>query len=61
MLAGAAATLGTLRQADTGGAPPGPGHRMGVIGMRERAVAAGGTLEAGPVPGGFRVRAELPL
>jgi signal transduction histidine kinase len=30
--------------------------------MRERATALGGTLDAGPAPGGgFRVRAVLPL
>ncbi len=42
------------------GAGDGPcGH--GVVGMRERAAALGGTLEVGPAPGGgFRVRAELP-
>jgi signal transduction histidine kinase len=34
----------------------------GVRGMRERAVALGGTLEAAPAAtGGWRVRAELPL
>lgn len=34
----------------------------GILGMRERASAVGGTLEAGPRPdGGFRVRASLPL
>jgi signal transduction histidine kinase len=34
----------------------------GVGGMRERALALGGTLEAGPRPGrGFRVRARFPL
>ncbi|WP_328855081.1 histidine kinase [Microbispora hainanensis] len=34
---------------------------MGLIGMRERAVALGGSLTAGPRPGGgFAVRAELP-
>ncbi|MEO3828482.1 histidine kinase [Actinomadura sp. B10D3] len=35
---------------------------MGLIGMRERAMAVGGSLAAGPAPdGGFRVWAELPL
>ncbi|WP_432140476.1 sensor histidine kinase [Streptomyces sp. bgisy084] len=38
----------------------GTGH--GMIGMRERAKSAGGTLAAGPRPGGgFRIEAELPL
>jgi signal transduction histidine kinase len=38
----------------------GGGH--GIAGMRERAVALGGELEAGPRPeGGFSVRARLPL
>ncbi|MEU8207066.1 histidine kinase [Streptosporangium sp. NPDC049046] len=38
----------------------GGGH--GIAGMRERAVMLGGTLDAGPRPGGgFRVRARLPL
>jgi len=36
-----------------------PGN--GIIGMRERASALGGTVDAGPVPGGgFRVVAHLP-
>ncbi|MFD7002310.1 sensor histidine kinase [Streptomyces mirabilis] len=47
---------------------PGPGHRptvpggaMGLVGMRERALAHGGTLTAGPRPGaGFRILATLP-
>jgi signal transduction histidine kinase len=49
---------------DGRGPPPGPpaGHAKGVIGMRERAAALGGDLQAGPRPGGgFRVRARLPL
>jgi signal transduction histidine kinase len=44
--------------------PPPPAARAGtgIIGMRERAVALGGRLEAGPRPGGgFRVRARFPL
>src|SRR6266540_3660846 len=42
-----------------GAARPG-GH--GIAGMRERAAAVGGTLEAGPSgDGGFRVRARLPF
>ncbi|KAB2347487.1 sensor histidine kinase [Actinomadura rudentiformis] len=43
-------------------APATSGTGMGVIGMRERAMAVGGSLQAEPGPGGgFRVRAELPL
>jgi signal transduction histidine kinase len=38
----------------------GAGH--GLRGMRERATAAGGTIETGPLPGrGFRVAARFPL
>jgi signal transduction histidine kinase len=38
------------------------GSGKGIEGMRERAVALGGELVAGPRPGGgFRVRARLPL
>ncbi|MEV8096592.1 sensor histidine kinase [Kitasatospora sp. NPDC085879] len=41
------------------GEPAGSGS--GLLGMRERVAAAGGTLEAGPrADGGFRVRAWLP-
>ena len=49
---GAAARLGD---------PHGEGGR-GITGMRERALALGGTADAAPRPGrGFRVRARLPL
>jgi signal transduction histidine kinase len=37
---------------------PVPGR--GLINMRERARLEGGDFSAGPVPGGFRVRASLP-
>lgn len=38
------------------------GTGLGQLGMRERVVAAGGTLEVGPrVVGGYRVRARLPM
>ncbi|MEU0199854.1 MULTISPECIES: sensor histidine kinase [unclassified Streptomyces] len=44
------------------GAPKGAGSGHGLIGMRERATAIGGTVTAGPRPeGGFQVVAELPL
>ncbi|PZF83744.1 sensor histidine kinase [Jiangella anatolica] len=58
-----------IEVADDGGGPApssapsanGSGH--GLIGMRERVAAAGGTLDAGPGPGGvgFRVTASLRL
>ncbi|MEV0156291.1 histidine kinase [Micromonospora sp. NPDC050686] len=40
------------------GVPAGTGH--GLIGMRERISAAGGSLSAGPADGGFLVTARLP-
>ncbi len=40
---------------------PGRGTGHGIIGMRERVALVGGTLTAGPVPGGYRVKAWLPL
>jgi signal transduction histidine kinase len=49
----------TGRGRPSGAARPG-GH--GIAGMRERAAAVGGTLQAGPSgDGGFLVRARLPL
>ncbi|MER6530862.1 ATP-binding protein [Streptomyces sp. NPDC001508] len=56
----------TLRVTVTDDGPPhtakGPGTGHGLIGMRERATAIGGTVTAGPRPeGGFLVSAELPL
>jgi len=45
---------------DNGTGAPGPAGD-GIEGMRARAVALGGTLDAGPAPGGgFEVRAVLP-
>lgn len=45
----------------TNGHSTAPGTRHGLIGMRERATAAGGTLVTGAIPGpSFRVHATLP-
>lgn len=54
-------------EVDNDGGPPAGaqvlpvgGTGQGIIGMRERAASCGGTLEAGPVPHGWAVRAALP-
>lgn len=45
----------------TGTAPNGtPGSGRGLIGMRERVDAVGGTLRAGPVDGGWQVSVSVP-
>lgn len=46
------------RQSD-GTGPAGPG--LGLIGLRERVAAVGGTVDTGATPGGWRVAASLPL
>lgn len=47
---------------DSGGRPArAHGDGLGLIGMRERATALGGTLDAGPGPDGWTVRATLPV
>jgi signal transduction histidine kinase len=55
----------TVQVDDDGRGNQGQGHSTGgkgIVGMRERAAALGGELDAGPRKGGgFRVRARLPL
>jgi signal transduction histidine kinase len=50
-----------MRIRDNGPGPSCEGSGHGLLGMRERALAVGGSLETGPGPGGgFRVEAVLP-
>ena len=59
---GAAELVLEIADQGRGVSTPREGGGHGIAGMRERAEAAGGTLEAGPRPGGgFCVRARLPL
>jgi signal transduction histidine kinase len=60
----AAGRRGLLVEVADDGAGAGSGWRPGngITGMRERAAAVGGVLDAGPARrGGFRVRAQLPI
>ncbi|MBB5955502.1 signal transduction histidine kinase [Saccharothrix tamanrassetensis] len=50
-----------LEVANEGRNLPTPTPGRGLVNMRERARLEGGSFEAGPVDGGFRVRATLPV
>lgn len=52
----------TLTVTDDGRGPAGPGGGHGLIGIRERAAACGGSADTGRGPdGGFRVAVRLPV
>jgi signal transduction histidine kinase len=50
-----------VRDDGTSPPPPGQGGGQGLVGMRERFGAHGGTVRAGSGTGGWLVEAELPL
>ncbi|MEU9618036.1 sensor histidine kinase [Streptomyces sp. NPDC048155] len=59
---GASALRVTVTDDGTGPPKDGSAPGFGIVGMRERARSTGGTLDAGPRPGGgFRVSALLPF
>jgi signal transduction histidine kinase len=51
----------SINIADNGGKVAATSPGFGLVGMRERVLACGGTLKAGPGPGGFAVAATLPI
>ncbi|MGD6744797.1 sensor histidine kinase [Streptomyces sp. BH106] len=55
---GTTVTVTNARPADAPAAPPGSG--TGLLGLRARITALGGSFDAGPHDGGFRVTARLP-
>ncbi|MEV6160390.1 histidine kinase [Streptomyces sp. NPDC052052] len=59
---GATAEVTVIDNGSGGGTPNGDGGGHGLLGMRERVTALGGSLTAGPrYGGGFRVHAILPV
>ncbi|MFE0461633.1 sensor histidine kinase [Kitasatospora sp. NPDC058965] len=58
---GSGLALSVRNPAPVGPVPHVPGSGQGLIGLKERALLAGGELDGGPVPGGgFELRARLP-